>query len=54
MINGRNLPKGKYGFHAIPNKTEWILKALKYLIYLGAQVVSVMSWHQEGRLILPL
>jgi hypothetical protein len=25
MINGQNLPKGKYGFHAIPNKTEWIL-----------------------------
>lgn len=24
-INGQNLPAGKYGFHAIPNKTEWIL-----------------------------
>lgn len=25
MINGQNLPKGKYGFHAIPNQKEWIL-----------------------------
>lgn len=24
-INGQFLPAGKYGFHAIPNKTEWIL-----------------------------
>ena len=24
-INGQNLPAGKYGFHAIPNKTEWTL-----------------------------
>lgn len=25
MINGQALPAGKYGFHAIPNKSEWIL-----------------------------
>ncbi len=25
MINGQSLPAGKYGFHAIPNKNEWIL-----------------------------
>lgn len=25
MINGQALPAGKYGFHIIPNKTEWIL-----------------------------
>ena len=25
MINGQNLPAGKYGFHSIPNKNEWIL-----------------------------
>ncbi|HEY0428297.1 MAG TPA: DUF2911 domain-containing protein [Pyrinomonadaceae bacterium] len=24
-INGQPLPAGKYGFHAIPGKTEWIL-----------------------------
>lgn len=24
-VNGQNLPAGKYGFHAIPNKDEWIL-----------------------------
>lgn len=24
-INGQALPAGKYGFHAIPNKSEWIL-----------------------------
>jgi hypothetical protein len=24
-VNGQNLPAGKYGFHAIPNKNEWIL-----------------------------
>jgi len=24
-INGQALPAGKYGFHAIPGKTEWIL-----------------------------
>ena len=24
-INGQPLPAGKYGFHAIPNKKEWIL-----------------------------
>lgn len=25
MINGEKLPKGKYGFHTIPNKDEWII-----------------------------
>ncbi len=25
IVGGQNLPAGKYGFHAIPNKTEWIL-----------------------------
>ncbi|HMS41243.1 MAG TPA: DUF2911 domain-containing protein [Pyrinomonadaceae bacterium] len=25
MINGQTLAAGKYGFHAIPNKKEWIL-----------------------------
>ena len=25
QINGQPLPAGKYGFHAIPGKTEWIL-----------------------------
>jgi hypothetical protein len=24
-INGQPLPAGKYGFHIIPNKTEWVL-----------------------------
>ena len=25
MINGKNLPKGKYSFYAIPNSNEWTL-----------------------------